>query len=325
MTRAHFAWLLVVACAFGQVARAACDGEEQKQLAPLVGRWDVTWTGPDGTSGTGTSVIDVADFDGCVLSETFAAPGVGYRMAALTVWDSAGKRWKQTRVDSAGHYYLLGGSPAAAKGELDLSTLEPTYIGRHRARMQFDVSGPKVSRWQREELGPRFIDEFVWTYSRPAASTRASDGAAQFIRLAELGGSWRACAAPRGSTPTATYSVVGGGAAVLERLYPDSRQEMVTLYSLESNRLVADHYCVAGNHVKLVGAALDGGDAVGFELQEGLNLDAGRDAHMHGGSIRWISPNRIETHWYGWRDGKRSEVTADFCLERDPIEESPGD
>ena len=29
--------------------------------------------------------------------------------------------------------------------------------------------------------------------------------------------------------------------------------------------------------------------------------------------------------WLGWRDGKRFEVTADFCHERDRVEPMPGD
>jgi hypothetical protein len=44
-----------------------------------------------------------------------------------------------------------------------------------------------------------------------------------------------------------TYKVVSNGSVVMEHLQPAKESEMITMYTLDGDRIVVTHYCSAGN------------------------------------------------------------------------------
>jgi hypothetical protein len=74
----------------------------------------------------------------------------------------------------------------------------------------------------------------------PARSTPAFD------QLKSLAGEWQGTNA-QGSKGTATYQVVSNGSVLMERLHSPDGSEMITMYSLDGDRVVVTHYCSAGN------------------------------------------------------------------------------
>jgi hypothetical protein len=70
---------------------------------------------------------------------------------------------------------------------------------------------------------------------KPARSTPAFD------QLKSLAGEWQ------GKNVKVIYSVVSNGSVVMEHMAPAGPEEMITMYSLDGDRIVATHYCAAGN------------------------------------------------------------------------------
>ncbi len=74
----------------------------------------------------------------------------------------------------------------------------------------------------------------------PARSTPAFD------QLKSLVGEWEKTNA-QGSKVSLTYQVVSNGSVLMERLKSGDMSEMITMYSLDGDHIVATHYCSAGN------------------------------------------------------------------------------
>ena len=74
----------------------------------------------------------------------------------------------------------------------------------------------------------------------PARSTPAFD------QLKSLAGEWERTNT-QGSKVSLTYQVVSNGSVLMERLKSGDMSEMITMYSLDGDHIVATHYCSAGN------------------------------------------------------------------------------
>ena len=83
----------------------------------------------------------------------------------------------------------------------------------------------------------------------PAAAGSVDAGAA-FATLKSLEGHWTGTAAghPGGDV---VYEVVSGGNTVMERMFPGSDNEMISMYYMEGDDLVMVHYCESGNQPKM--------------------------------------------------------------------------
>ena len=74
----------------------------------------------------------------------------------------------------------------------------------------------------------------------PARSTPAFD------QLKSLAGEWERTNT-QGSKVSLTYQVVSNGSVLMERLKSGDMSEMITMYSLDGDHILATHYCSAGN------------------------------------------------------------------------------
>jgi len=74
----------------------------------------------------------------------------------------------------------------------------------------------------------------------PARSTPAFD------QLKSLAGDWEGKNSP-GTPVKVTYKVISNGSVVMEHLQPGKEAEMITMYSLDADRIIVTHYCSAGN------------------------------------------------------------------------------
>ncbi|HKN23453.1 MAG TPA: hypothetical protein VJX72_01295 [Candidatus Acidoferrum sp.] len=67
-----------------------------------------------------------------------------------------------------------------------------------------------------------------------------------FDQLKSLAGDWEGKGSS-GAVTKVTYKVVSNGSVVMEHLQPAKESEMITMYTLDGDRLVVTHYCSAGN------------------------------------------------------------------------------
>ena len=67
-----------------------------------------------------------------------------------------------------------------------------------------------------------------------------------FDQLKSLAGNWEGKDSS-GSPVKINYKVISNGSVVMEYLEPTKEPEMVTMYSVDGDRIVVTHYCSAGN------------------------------------------------------------------------------
>jgi hypothetical protein len=84
------------------------------------------------------------------------------------------------------------------------------------------------------------------TAAERAAKT-ASEAA--FERLTSLVGEWEG--AQQGVAIKVTYTLTADGSALMEEMRPAGSATMVTMFSVDGDRLLATHYCSAGNQPQM--------------------------------------------------------------------------
>jgi len=160
------------------------------------------------------------------------------------------------------------------------------------------------------------LASIAWLLPTVAHATGA-DERAVFEKLKSLAGTWsgRMEDPLQGPPVTVRYEVASNGKALIEYQNPGKSFEMVTIYYLANGRLQATHYCAAGNQPawRLDDKSTD--ELALFEFAGGTGFDADHDGHVHGGEIRFVSPDRIEHRWFHYVGPKELGSTHWF-LER---------
>lgn len=139
----------------------------------------------------------------------------------------------------------------------------------------------------------------------------------QFERVKELVGDWYLIDAEPEDGPTATYRLSANETAVVERLFPGERKEMVTMYFVDDGRLTLTHFCALGNQPTM--GALSGADPedeIEFEFLGITDLESPTGMHMHEHVFEFTEDdNRMTSVWVLWNGGAEAERRR-FPLER---------
>lgn len=142
------------------------------------------------------------------------------------------------------------------------------------------------------------------------------DGKAALERMKGLAGEWRGHVVTKdGPAAAVVYSVTAGGSAVVEKLFPGTDHEMVSMYHLDGGTLVLTHYCAMGNQPRMRMVAGSGADELRFDFAGGANIDPAKDMHMHAGRLTFKGPDRLEAEWAVWDKGGQTGANR-FFLDR---------
>jgi len=154
------------------------------------------------------------------------------------------------------------------------------------------------------------------------AEARAEDkpvtqAAQAFDRMKSLKGEWVDNSGTFGAKDkvAVVYEVIGNGSAVMERLFRGQPHEMVSIYHLDGDQLVMNHYCAAKNQPRMKAGRISD-KRIDFDFAGGSNFDPAKDTHMHNGYIEWADQDHVHGKWYGWAGGKPSEHAVSFDLAR---------
>lgn len=110
--------------------------------------------------------------------------------------------------------------------------------------------------------------------------------------------------------------VTAGGSAVLEIEFPGAEHEMVTLYTMNGDRLELTHYCIAGNQPHMIARRDSAPNELIFECDgKGGSIDCAVSRHMHRGHLVISSADRMRSTWDMIEEGQKT-YTADFQLAR---------
>ena len=115
-------------------------------------------------------------------------------------------------------------------------------------------------------------------------------------RLKTLAGKWDARVMKEDGPPASVeYRVTSGGTAVMETLFGGTPHEMITMYTIEGEELIAQHFCAMGNQPRL---RLDRAKSSTDELIFAFDKVAGKhDDHLHDGWIRIKGTGGLEASW----------------------------
>ncbi len=133
-----------------------------------------------------------------------------------------------------------------------------------------------------------------------------------FEKLKTLAGEWQASMG-EGHVVKASYEVVSGGSAVMERLTPHDGGEMITIYHPDGKRILLTHYCHVGNQPRMR-CESQGADAgsLGFKLVEVTNLKAKDEFRMSGLVVRFQDADHFSQTWTSSGKGKEQPFTFNF-------------
>jgi hypothetical protein len=152
-----------------------------------------------------------------------------------------------------------------------------------------------------------FLGMAVWVAaagrSFASGTTDAGNSALAFERLSALAGRWEATSGM--GKVTTTYELVSGGSVLLERFEVPGKEAMVTVYHLDGNRLVLEHYCMAGNQPLLQAKPFKPeSNEIDFDFVSATNLASPGAGHMHQLALRFNSADEVAADWTWSQDGK---------------------
>lgn len=144
-----------------------------------------------------------------------------------------------------------------------------------------------------------------------AAGPAESPAEEAFARFVELAGTWHGTNG-HGEPVAVEYAVTSGGSAVVERYHVEgqpSSRDMVTVYHLDGETLLLDHYCIAGNQPRMRARRI-GPEAneVDFELDSITNLASPEAGHMRKAIFRFEGDDRLGSRWTYFENGKEAFV-----------------
>lgn len=192
--------------------------------------------------------------------------------------------------------------PAAVNQEAVTGTLPVS------ANMEASAQKPAPSETSTVE--PRPVDAGVPPAAQPAAPKIApAMDHTIFNKMKSLAGRWAGVGKnnPEHAEDkiAVTYEVTAGGNAVMERLFPGTPQEMVTLYYENKGQLELTHFCMLGNR-PVMKLKEPQANVYEFDLVPAPDIDAAVDTHMHSLKITFVNDDHMNQEWIMYEAGKVS-------------------
>jgi hypothetical protein len=131
---------------------------------------------------------------------------------------------------------------------------------------------------------------------------------AAFEKLKGLEGTWTAgIGKADGPKTTVEYRVTGGGSVVMERMFAGEPYEMINMYTVDGDTVIAQHYCSAGNQPLLkLNAAESTADELVFDfVRLGGPVTPG---YINGARIRFGSDGKVEETWSSDGGGEKKRL-----------------
>lgn len=132
-----------------------------------------------------------------------------------------------------------------------------------------------------------------------------------FNALKSLAGRWQG-KDTLGHRVTVTFRLTAKGSALLSEFVDSGENEdMITMIHLDGDRLLATHYCSAGNQPRMSAAISPDAKTITFDFIDGTNIPAPQSGHMRRLVIRIPSPGRHIEEWTYVENGKEDTVVSD--------------
>jgi hypothetical protein len=121
---------------------------------------------------------------------------------------------------------------------------------------------------------------------------------AAFERLKSLAGTWSAnMMTPDGNATMVEYRVTAGGSTVMETMFVGAPEEMINMYTVDGDALVATHYCSGQNQPVLkLNAEKSTADELVFDFVKVTGKNT--KAYIDGVHIKFANDGKVEEVWH---------------------------
>ena len=133
--------------------------------------------------------------------------------------------------------------------------------------------------------------------------TPAVGSTATFEQMKSLVGEWKAI--QEGVPVTEIYKLTANGTALMAETRSANEPAMITMITVDGDRLIATHYCIAGNQPQMVATSPDDlYKGVAFTLDRVTGMKTADDWHNTGITITLDDSNHMTQTWAYLYKGK---------------------
>jgi hypothetical protein len=147
-----------------------------------------------------------------------------------------------------------------------------------------------------------------------AAFGRAGTPAANpaWDKLKTLVGKWKGTytGAEGTSEGRLSYALVSNGTSLMETMNSSHDEDMVTMYHVDGNRILATHYCAMGNQPRMAAPGLSAdGKTLAFAFVDASNVSDPDGGIMRSLVIRFQDADHFSQDWT-WREKGKDQVAT---------------
>jgi hypothetical protein len=144
----------------------------------------------------------------------------------------------------------------------------------------------------------------------------AAPSSAAFDQFKSLVGEWEGKDSG-GTKMNATYESIVGGSVIMERLQPEGETGMVTMYTLDGDRIVVTHFCSVGNQPMMQTAPLSAATGkYDFVFLRVSGMKSPDELHMVGLTVTMPDKDHFSQVWTNVNQGKTSTNTINFTRKK---------
>ena len=134
-----------------------------------------------------------------------------------------------------------------------------------------------------------------------------------YDKMKTLVGAWEGTANEGGKQmPVSTrFQLVAGSSVLADWLGEGTPHEMVTMFHMDGNDLMATHYCAAHNQPRMVLMTGDDPNRLVFKFKDGTNIQANA-GHMQQVAFIFDGANHHVEEWTYLQNGKEGTTRFDF-------------
>lgn len=141
-----------------------------------------------------------------------------------------------------------------------------------------------------------------------ACAAAQTDAQKAFSTIKGMPGTWEGTSAE--GPVTVTFKVTGAGSSVMSEIL--GKEDMVSMFHMDGNRLLLTHYCAIGNQPRMQASVSPDGKTFTFNYVDATNLATPDAGHMQRMILTVLDDNHHTEEWIYADHGKEHKVTFDL-------------
>ena len=155
----------------------------------------------------------------------------------------------------------------------------------------------------------------LFIVASPALAADKTKSEEAFDRLASLKGEWEG--EINGVDTTLIYTLTANGSALMEECRPGKGPEMITMFTIDGDHLIASHYCSAKNQPQMATSTItDAQKPLAFSLVRVTGLKSADDWHNTGLTVILEDNDHLTQEWSYQFKGKTGKNIFHFTRVR---------